>query len=303
LQISIRNLEKRYRNGKVALRDIDLDINPGIFGLLGPNGAGKTTLMRILVTLLKPTTGEVSVDGLDIRKDRGRIRKLVGYLPQEFSAFARFRTAEFLDYVALLAGVRGRRQRSARVEERLEQVGLFDARDRRVSKLSGGMKRRLGIAQALIGEPALLIVDEPTVGLDPEERLRFRNLLSDLSGKGITVILSTHIVNDISSSCADMALLHDGRIVFNGSPEELVAAATGQVWLVTAAEGELDRLRERFPVISTLPAEQGFEVRLVAKEVTGYRAQQVEPNLEDAYICFMQSFAERGNILAVDEGW
>lgn len=266
MQVSIRQLSKRYRGGFYALRDVDLEIGNGMFGLLGPNGAGKTTLMRILVTRLAPSSGQVRVDDLDLQRDRAQIRRLVGYLPQDFGNFPKLAVWEYLDYAAALDGITRRRDRRSQVDRLLEEVGLFDVRDRMASRLSGGMKRRLGIAQTLIGEPTLMVVDEPTVGLDPQERLRFRNLLADLAQGQITIVLSTHIVGDISSTCTDLALLHEGRIVFNGPPDDLVATARGKVWKVIAPHEELDRLKERYPVVSTIPDANGYDVRLVAEE-------------------------------------
>jgi len=292
VDIRIRQLSKVYRGGKYALREVDLEVGSGMFGLLGPNGAGKTTLIRILVTLLRPTSGQVTVDGLDLQRDRARIRRMVGYLPQDFSRFPKLATWEFLDYGASLAGLHRRRARRERVDALLHQVGLFDVRDRQCSKLSGGMKRRLGIAQTLIGDPAIMVVDEPTVGLDPQERLRFRNLLADLARGEIIIILSTHIVGDISSTCTDLALLNDGQIVFNGSPEELVQRARGRVWNVVAAHQELDDLKERYAVVSTVPAAEGYEVRLVADAAPAAGAEPLEPNIEDAYLHYMQSLGQ-----------
>ena len=303
MKISIHSLNKVYPGGKYALRDINLDIHSGMFGLLGPNGAGKTTLMSILVTLLKPTDGSVSVDGLDLQKDRKEIRKMIGYLPQNFSVFSKLAVWEFLDYAALLSGVKNRKTRQERVDNLLDSVGLFDVRDRWTSKLSGGMKRRLGIAQTLVGDPRILIVDEPTVGLDPEERLRFRNLMADLSRKDMIIILSTHIVGDISSTCTDMALLNHGKIRFNDSPEKLVDHAKGKVWRVYASNTELDVLKEKYPVISAVPAEYGFELRVVGDEIEEKKAEPVDPNLEDAYIYFMQSMGYDMNLEAVENGW
>ncbi len=303
MRIEIHGLSKRYRGSMEALKDVNLDIGSGMFGLLGPNGAGKTTLMRILVTLMKPTSGQVAMDGLDLLKKRKEIRRMLGYLPQEFSVFSRLKTWEFLDYAARLGGIRSRKQRLERVDRMLEEVGLFDARERKASKLSGGMKRRLGIAQTLISDPRIMVVDEPTVGLDPEERLRFRNILADLSRKDMIVILSTHIVGDISSTCTDMAVLNDGKIVFNGSPESLVESARDKVWRVIASDYELDELKQNFPVISTVPSERGWEVRLVGSDMPGHQVEPVEPNLEDAYICFMQEFSDNGNVLAEHDSW
>ena len=287
--ISIQKLSKKYPGGKYALRDVDLEIGSGMFGLLGPNGAGKTTLMRILATMLEPSSGEVTVDGLLLHKHRKQVRQMIGYLPQDFSIFSKLKVWEFLDYVASLSGVRERRVRMAKIDKLLEDVGLFDVRDRRSSKLSGGMKRRLGIAQTLIGDPRIMIVDEPTTGLDPEERVRFRNLLADLSVQDMIILLSTHIVGDISSTCATVALLNEGKIVFNGSPDELVSAAKGKVWKVSAGVEASDRLKEQYPVISTVPSDNGYELRLVADDIALKGAVPVDPNLEDAYIFFMKS--------------
>jgi ABC-2 type transport system ATP-binding protein len=291
-RIQIRQLSKRYRGGHYALRNVDLDIGNGMFGLLGPNGAGKTTLIRILTALLKPTSGSVTVDGMDLQRDRARIRRMVGYLPQDFSRFPKLATWEFLDYGGALAGLQHKQQRRARVDELLEQVGLFDVRDRLASKLSGGMKRRLGIAQTLIGDPAIMIVDEPTVGLDPQERLRFRNLLADLARGEIVIILSTHIVGDISSTCTDLALLNEGELLYNCAPTRLVDSARGKVWKVVANHLQMDTLKERYAVVSTVPDAAGYEMRVVAEEPPTPGAEVLEPNLEDAYIHYMQSVGQ-----------
>ncbi|MFT5374247.1 MAG: ABC-2 type transport system ATP-binding protein [Candidatus Latescibacterota bacterium] len=301
MTVNIRQLNKRYRGGFYALRDVDLEIGHGMFGLLGPNGAGKTTLMRILVTLLEPSSGQVQIDGLDLRRDRAKIRHKIGYLPQDFSNFPKLAVWEYLDYVAAMAGLKKRRERRSQVDRLLEEVGLFDVRDRLASRLSGGMKRRLGIAQTLIGNPTLMVVDEPTVGLDPQERLRFRNILADLAQGEITIILSTHIVGDISSTCSDLALLYGGQIVFKGPPNELIDSAAGSVWKVIAPHEELDRLKERYPVISTVPDADGYEVRLVAEEAPVPTAEPLQPNLEDAYIHFMQSIGQEMDLEATYE--
>ena len=237
MKISIEKLNKIYSNGNWALKDINLEIPNGMFGLLGPNGAGKSSLMRILVTLMKPSNGKVTInDQLDLQKNRREIRAMLGYLPQDFKFFAKLKTWEFLDYTARLAGMKNRTIRHDAVDRMLEEVGLFEARDRNANRLSGGMKRRLGIAQALINDPKIIIVDEPTTGLDPEERIRFRNLLSHISARDVIIILSTHIVGDISSTCENMALLNKGKLAFVGSPEELVEEAKGRVWRIHATE-------------------------------------------------------------------
>jgi len=293
MNITIDGLSKTYRGGVQALKPINMTIGQGLFGLLGPNGAGKTTLMRMLVTLLKPSGGTARYGELDLKKDRSKIRRMLGYLPQQFSTFPKLRTWEFLDYSARLAGLRGA-SRSEAVDHMLETVSLYEARDRMANRLSGGMKRRLGIAQALLGEPQVLVVDEPTIGLDPEERLKFRNLLSEMSGKDKVIILSTHIVGDISSSCECMAMLNKGEVVYNGSPEELVSSARGHTWLIRAVDTELEAIRERYSVISTVPAAEGWEIQVVGERPDGFGCEQIEPNLEHAYVHFLeQSLGEK----------
>ena len=289
MKISIRNLNKVYPNGNHALKDVNLEINNGMFGLLGPNGAGKSSLMRILVTLMEPSSGIVKMNDYDLTRDRDKIRAMLGYLPQDFRFFSHLKTYEFLDYAARLAGMKNTRERTQAVDKMLEEVGLFEARDRKANNLSGGMKRRLGIAQALINNPKIIIVDEPTTGLDPEERIRFRNLLSTISTQDVIIILSTHIVGDISSSCTDMALLNKGGLAFTGSPDELVARAVGKVWLIQASEAEYLEINEKFPVISNVPNSDGWEIQVVADSINGYNGHNIDPNLEHAYVYFMEN--------------
>ena len=258
-----------------------------MFGLLGPNGAGKSTLMRILVTLMKPTRGKVTVNGMNIHKHRKEVRQMIGYLPQDFRFFSKLKTWEFLDYSAALSGLHNSRDRREAVDKMLEEVGLFDARDRQAGKLSGGMKRRLGIAQALINDPKLIVVDEPTTGLDPDERIRFRNLLSKISGEERIIILSTHIVADISSTCNQMALLNQGEVAFRGTPEDLTDKAKGSVYKVILTTRELEKVKEEYPVISTVMMEKGWEVIIVADHLPGYPSERIDPDLEHAYVYFM----------------
>lgn len=289
VKISIEQLNKIYTNGNWALKDINLEIPNGMFGLLGPNGAGKSSLMRILVTLMKPTNGKVTVnDQYDLMKNRREIRAMLGYLPQDFRFFAKLKTWEFLDYTARLAGMKNRARREEAVDRMLEEVGLFEARDRNANRLSGGMKRRLGIAQALINDPKIIIVDEPTTGLDPEERIRFRNLLSNISTRDVIIILSTHIVGDISSTCENVALLNKGKLAFTGSPSDLVREAEGKVWQIQATEKEYLEINDKFPVITTIPSDYGWEMQVVADEINGYYGKPIEPNLEHAYVYFME---------------
>jgi ABC-type multidrug transport system ATPase subunit len=288
MKIEIQGLNKIYPNGNHALKDINLEFGTGMFGLLGPNGAGKSTLMRILVTLMKPTSGRVTVDGHDIQKNRKKLRSMLGYLPQDFRFFTSLRTWEFLDYSGSLAGMKNKKERLNEVDRLLDQVGLLEVRDRQANRLSGGMKRRLGIAQALIGNPRIIVVDEPTTGLDPDERIRFRNILSQLSQNDVTIILSTHIVGDISSTCQGMALLNLGELVFSGSPENLVKKAEGHVFKLNLTPAEYDIVKERYNVISTIPVEDGWEVQIVSDEVPEFNSSEIIPNIEDAYVYYME---------------
>ena len=288
MNISIQDLHKKYPNGNQALKDINLEIKEGMFGLLGPNGAGKSSLIRILVSLMKPTSGKVMINGKDAAKNRADVRGMLGYLPQDFSFFSNLKTYEFLDYAAQLAGMSSRRKRNQAVDQLLEDVGLFDVRSRKASKLSGGMKRRLGIAQALINNPQIIIVDEPTTGLDPEERMRFRNLLARLGSQDVSIILSTHIVADISSICEHMALLNKGEIAFSGPPEELIRQAQGHVWSIYATEKEYVEVNQKYEVVATVMMKDGWKITVVADEIIGYEAEPVPPNLEHAYVYFVE---------------
>lgn len=289
MQVHIENLSKVYGNGVQALRGVSLEIDAGMFGLLGPNGAGKSTLMRILATLEVPTAGVVFVNGLDLMQHRREIRASLGYLPQFFGAYPNITGFELLGYIARLNSLPASAARQAALDL-LENVGLSQARDRKIKTYSGGMLRRLGIAQALLCDPRLLIVDEPTVGLDPEERIRFRNLLTQISRNKI-IILSTHIVADISSTCEDLALLSNGRLVFHGTPAELVRRAEGKVWQVNCDEADFNTISSRTQVISTLLLQRQLQLRVVGEPVSGYNFIPQRPNLEDAYIYFMESMA------------
>ena len=289
MNIQITGLSKIYPNGHAALKDVNLAIGSGMFGLLGPNGAGKSSFMRILVTLQKATAGTILMDGMDINEHRHKIRRQIGYLAQDFTFFSKLKTWEFLDYAAQLATSLKRKDRMAKVDRLLDQVGLLDVRERMANKLSGGMKRRLGIAQALIGEPRLLVIDEPTTGLDPEERIRFRNILSDLSQKDVTIILSTHIVGDISSTCHNMAMLNKGEVAFKGSPEGMIDQVRGNVWQVLLNDQEFNLLKTKYSVVSTIPANGQWEVQLIASEQPHPAARVANPNLEHAYVYFMEN--------------
>jgi ABC-type multidrug transport system ATPase subunit len=281
--IAAEGLRHVYKGGTLALDGVDLEIGTGLFGLLGPNGAGKSTLMRIMCTLLVPTEGRVVVGGHDVVLERRAVRRLVGYLPQEFGAWRLHRVEEVLDTLARLSGITDKGRRQERVRQVLEQVGLEDVSDRKVKKLSGGMVRRLGVAQALVHEPQVIIVDEPTVGLDPEERLRFRQLMASL-GQDRTIVLSTHIVADLGSGCRNLALIDAGKIVFRGGPVDLVGRAKGTVFQI-----EESRLGAGVEVVSRARDEQGVKVRAVCK--AGQLPEGAElvddPTLEEAYLSFM----------------
>ncbi|GHO86279.1 ABC transporter ATP-binding protein [Dictyobacter formicarum] len=291
MQIVIEDLTKHYRGNVQALKGVDLTIESGMFGLLGPNGAGKTTLMRLLAGILYPSSGSIQVGTHDGTSDKGRteIKRILGYLPQDLGMYPDLSAREFLDYVAILKGLDQRQQRRARVEEMLEMVALSDVAQRKLKTFSGGMKRRVGIAQALLNNPQLLIVDEPTAGLDPEERIRFRNLLSDLGGNR-TVLLSTHIVEDIAQTCHKLAVMRAGEIIFHGTTAALIQQTAGKVWLLTT-QGQ--KPQGDFIVVSTLHMAQGIQYRVVGEEIAirqlaGASITQTEPELEDGYVWLMR---------------
>lgn len=285
--INIHRLTKTYRGKVQALQGVDLDINPnGIFGLLGVNGAGKTTLMRILAGLLEPSSGEVTVFGHDLRTRQGkmRIKEVLGYLPQEMGVYPSLTAREFLDYVAILKGISGSTARKRQIDDLLEQVRLEEASSRRLKEVSGGMRQRVGIAQALLGHPRLLIVDEPTAGLDPEERVRVRNLLGEVA-QTTTVILSTHIVEDIGHTCSDLAVLFQGKVIFRGSPAQLVASAEGKAWIITSPDGT--KPDHGLVLVSTRQMASGVQYRVLGDPDASYAALPDEPSLEDGYIWLM----------------
>ena len=285
--IMAAGLTKFYPKGTVpALDSVDLEIGQGTFGLLGPNGAGKTTLIKILSTQMAPTTGQVRIGAWDLQRNRSEVRRRLGYLPQHFGAYPQLTAWEFLDYMDRLAAGRRRSGRKARVRDALENVGLYDVRNHRTGTYSGGMMRRLGIAQAIVGDPEILVVDEPTVGLDPEERIRFRGILARLSRDRV-ILISTHIVGDISSTCDDLAVLNAGRIVYRGSPAALVARANGKTWRVQADDAGFEAISKRFLVVTVAVDGGRMDLRIVGDGQPPANAEPVSPNLEDAYVHFM----------------
>ena len=285
--IETQGLGHTYKGGHTALDGVDLKLGKGLFGLLGPNGAGKSTLMRIICTLLVPSRGTVTVFGHDVTRNRREVRERLGYLPQEFGAWRLHRVEEVLDTLARLSGLADKKRRRERVAETLEQVGLDQVADRKVKKLSGGMVRRLGVAQALVHEPPVLVVDEPTVGLDPEERMRFRQMMARL-GRDRTILLSTHVVADLGGGCQMMALLDRGEVVFQGSPDDLLRPAVGRVFEIEVSASAADQLEANYEIVSRSATPQGVTLRGVAANGLPDGAAAVEsPNLEEAYLAFM----------------
>lgn len=280
-ELTLDAVAYQYSGGHQALQPLSLTLGPGILGLLGPNGAGKSTLMRMLATLAKPSRGRIVWNGEDIAAKPDALRVALGYLPQDFGVYPALSAREFLAFLAAVKGLSGAHAK-ARVQACLELVGLEDMAERRLGEFSGGMRQRVGIAQALLNDPTLLIVDEPTVGLDPEERMRFRHVLTELAGERL-IILSTHIVSDIEASATRLAVLSRGLLRFDGSPEALLAAADGHVWEWTLPASELAGLRSRFLVCASLRRPEGVRIRVVHNGAPHVDAQAVTPTLEDAY--------------------
>src|SRR3989440_1627492 len=280
----IRDLKKTYPSGIQALKGINLEIGPGMFGLLGPNGAGKTTLMKIVATLLEPDSGTIEMNGVDLIARKDQARRMLGYLPQEFGLYPTLTAEQMLDYFAKLKGVMGKKERRALIEALLERVNLSTARRQRLGGFSGGMRQRLGIAQALIGEPQLIIVDEPTAGLDPEERNRFHNLLSEIASDDTIVLLSTHIVSDVSNLCGSMAIIRHGEIIAFCTPHAALAQIANVIWETAVLRERVTALKARFKVISAQMFEGQVRVRVFSPD--GRPSEEFSPaipTLEDYY--------------------
>jgi ABC-type multidrug transport system ATPase subunit len=282
MKLSISHLSKQYRRDFWGLRDFDIELTSGVIGLLGPNGAGKSTLMRMLATITQPTEGTVKWNDTDIVKSPDTLRAVLGYLPQDFGIYPNLTGAEFLEYMAAIKGMDAKTARR-RIEELLVVVNLVNAAKRPLGGYSGGMKQRVGIAQALLNDPQLLIVDEPTVGLDPEERVRFRNLLSDLAGERI-IILSTHIVSDVEATATKIVIINKGRKIEHAAPEKLLALLDGKVWQWIIPSEALTALKQKALVSGTIRRENGIQVRVVSEASPASDAQLVSPSLEDVYL-------------------
>jgi ABC-type multidrug transport system ATPase subunit len=280
--LQIRDLSHTYGNGVKALVGVNLNIPHGMYGLLGPNGAGKSTLMRILATLQQPTAGKVSFDGIDILKEPMKLRAMLGYLPQDFGVYRRVTAEDLLDHIAVLKGIGPKAARRQEVEALLQLTNLHDARKRWVSTYSGGMRQRFGIAQALLGNPRLIIVDEPTAGLDPAERIRFHDLLAEIGEKAV-VILSTHILEDVAELCQNMAIIVAGKVVVEGSPTSLVAKLAGRLWRKAVTREEVTALRKRLNVISTRYLDGHTVAFVLSDERPGPDFDQAGGDLHDVY--------------------
>jgi ABC-type multidrug transport system ATPase subunit len=280
--LKIDNLTHRYPNGVVALDDVTLDIDTGMFGLLGPNGAGKSTLMRVVATLQTPTSGRVRFGDIDVIKQPELLRRTLGYLPQDFGVYPRVTAEAMLDHLAVLKGIANAKERREAVHGLLNQVNLWNVRKKALSGYSGGMRQRFGIAQALLGQPKLVIVDEPTAGLDPEERNRFLNLLAAI-GEDVVVILSTHIVEDVAQLCSSMAILAGGKVVRQGVPEDLRRSMQGQVWRAAVGRDELDGARQRYAVISERLVSGRTVIHVLSPTQPSGDFASVEGGLEDVY--------------------
>ena len=290
MDLQIENLSKTYRNGVQALNDVSLTISPGMFGLLGPNGAGKSTLMRTLATLQEPDSGRIALGELDVLKEPREVRRRLGYLPQEFGVYPRTSAQDMLDHLALLKGITDRRERHERVAWMLQRCNLYEHRRRALSGFSGGMRQRFGIAQALIADPQLLIVDEPTAGLDPEERNRFHNLLAEI-GEQVIVLLSTHIVTDVADLCTRMAILDRGRVLFQGRPQDAVAELHGRIWERSIANAELAEHERRYRVVYSRLSAGRRLVHLYSPTPLGEEFAPGTPDLEDVFFSKLRGWS------------
>ncbi|PYP92130.1 MAG: multidrug ABC transporter ATP-binding protein [Candidatus Angelobacter sp. Gp1-AA117] len=297
MELRIERLSKRYPNGTQALQDVSLTVPLGMFGLLGPNGAGKSTLMRTLATLQEADSGSAFLGNIDVLKQKDEVRRILGYLPQEFGLYPKISADALLTHFAALKGISNAGERREVVRALLQQTNLYEHRHTSLGNFSGGMKQRFGIAQALLGNPRLIIVDEPTAGLDPEERVRFHNLLSAI-GENIIVILSTHIVSDVSDLCHQMAIIHQGRVVVNGEPAILVAGIEGKIWKKSIETSQLESYRQRFQLISTRLFGGRNIVHVYSDHLPETGFEPVKPDLEDLYFATIKGFTRTTPTLA-----
>ncbi len=282
MELIIRGLSKTYPNGVQALKNVTLTIPNGMFGLLGPNGAGKSSLMRTLATLQDADSGTAQMGTLDVLNDKDGVRRQLGYLPQDFGVYPKVSAWDLLNHLAELKGLNNKTERQEVVVGLLHQTNLFNVRFKALGSFSGGMRQRFGIAQALLGNPRLIIVDEPTAGLDPEERVRFHNLLADI-GEDVVVILSTHIVSDVSDLCPNMAIINKGEVLLTGEPDELTSRLNGRIWAASVRRHEIDEAKSKYPVISTRLMAGKTRIHVIGSTSPGAGFEPVEPTLEDTY--------------------
>lgn len=295
MELSIDSLSKTYPNGVKALKNINLTIPQGMFGLLGPNGAGKSSLMRTIATLQEADTGNVMLDDLDVLRQKEDVRKILGYLPQDFGLYPTVNAENLLTHIATLKGITNSKERKETVQALLQKVNLFDARKKNLGTYSGGMRQRFGIAQALLGNPKLIIVDEPTAGLDPTERNRFHNLLAEI-GENTIVILSTHIVEDVSNLCQEMAIICLGEVVVTGKPTEIVQQMEGKVWKKIISKSELQTYQEKYKVIATNLYAGKTVIQIFSEENPENEFVPIEPDLESVYF---NTIADKMNVVTV----
>lgn len=286
--LKISNLTKVYPNGKKALSNVNLDIPNGIFGLLGPNGAGKSSLMRTIAALQEPDQGTIFLDELDVIKEKDHVRRILGYLPQDFGFYPKVSAEDMLNHFAILKGISNKAERKEVCDALLHQTNLYEVRDKYIGDYSGGMRQRFGIAQALLGNPKIVIVDEPTAGLDPQERNRFHNLLSEI-GENVVVILSTHIVDDVKNLCENMAIMNFGEVLFTGKPKDALEVLKGKVWQAQITKEEVEDYRKQYKVISSKVSGGKISINTVADSKPSAAFESVSPDLEDVYFYYINN--------------
>jgi ABC-2 type transport system ATP-binding protein len=282
MELTINSLSKTYPNGVQALKNVSLSISTGMFGLLGPNGAGKSTLMRTIATLQEADEGTIQLNGIDVLKQKHKVRELLGYLPQEFGIYPEVTAEHMLDHIAVLKGIHNKKGRKQLINDLLHQTNLWDLRRTRLGEFSGGTKQRFGIAQALIGNPQLVIVDEPTAGLDPQERNRFHNILSEI-GEHVVVILSTHIVDDVSELCTNMAIIHEGEVLLTAEPLKAMNALKGRIWSKVVSKNEFPEYKEKFEIVMTRLFAGKIVIHVLSDSQPDKSFEMIDPELEDVY--------------------
>ena len=290
MELTINGLSKTYANDVQALKNVSLNISTGMFGLLGPNGAGKSTLMRTIATLQEADEGTIQLNGIDVLKEKHKVRELLGYLPQEFGIYPDITAEHMLDHIAVLKGIHNKKERKNVINDLLHQTNLYDLRRTRLGEFSGGTKQRFGIAQALLGNPQLIIVDEPTAGLDPQERNRFHNILSEI-GEHVVVILSTHIVDDVSELCTHMAIIHEGKVLLTAEPLKAMGALKGKIWSKVISKKELPEYRQKFEIVMTRLFAGKIVIHVLSDTSPDDTFKMVEPELEDVYFTTINRFS------------